>query len=171
MQSPLVTARVVWAGIIASVGVFFVVLHVSEHPTEPQTPAMFPLFAIAALSAAVASFLVPPRIHAEMARAQGIETREEPNSVTPGAATGTRRAFAQPDKARAAAWRLFNSSFILSLALSEAVALFGFAVGFTGFGEERALPFFAVALVLLALRFPRGGAAEKMLEKSLGASF
>lgn len=171
MQSPLVTARVLWGGIVSSVGVFFVVLHVAEHPNEPQNPAMFPLFGIAALSAAVASFLVPPRIHAETARTAGLETREAPNTTIPGAASGTKRVFVDPDKARAAAWRLFNSPFILSLALSEAVALFGFAVGFTGFGEERALPFFAVALVLLGLRFPGANAAEKMLEKSLGATF
>jgi hypothetical protein len=171
MQPPLVTARVLWAAILSSVGVMFVVLRVAEHPSEPQKPELFPIFGFFALSVAAASVLLPARLHAEVARAQRLETREEPNTVTPDAPSATRRVFVEPEKARAVAWRLFMSPFIISLALSEAVALSGFVLGFSGFPEERVLPFFLVSAVLLALRFPKASAAEKMLEKSLGATF
>src|SRR6187551_2048009 len=114
MQTPLLTARVLWAAILSSVGVLFVVLRIAEHPSEPQNPELYPFFGFFALSVAVASFLVPPRLHAEMARAARLETREEGSTVTPDTPNATRRVFAEPEKARAAAWRLFMSPFIVS---------------------------------------------------------
>ncbi|MGZ3424801.1 MAG: hypothetical protein ACXWUG_05275 [Polyangiales bacterium] len=50
---------------------------------------------------------------------------------------------------------MFQTAAILGLAMTEAIALFGLVLGFQGFDLPVFLPFFVVAWLVFALRFPR----------------
>ena len=171
MKGPsLRISRLVWFAIFCSVVLFYVSFRLTEHPSAPADPSLFLPFAGLSLTSAVMSFVIP-RLMQRGANAFGLETREVPGVVTPDSPNATKRVFTDPDKARLKAWQLFQTKLTLSLALSETPALFGYFLGFTGFSEERILPFFVASLVLIAVRFPTANAAEKMLEGSAGASF
>jgi hypothetical protein len=172
MRDPALTnARTVWAGILCSVCLFYVALRMSTHSSAPADASSFFVFAALAVSGALASFFLPTYLHRRGARRTSLETREAETAITANSTSTTRRVFVNPDKARSFARRLYQSWLILSLALSESVALVGLLLGFRGFPEERVLPFFVASLTLIAVRFPRAHAPERMLETSAGARF
>lgn len=168
---PLVTLRIVWAAILVSVALLFVSLRFVSLPSEPADPSLFPILLAVGLVQSVGSIVLPGFLHRQGTRAQPLETREVARTVTPDSPSPTLRVFVDPDKARLEAQKRFQVVTILSLALSESVALFGYVLGFQGHPEGRVVPFFLVSLVLILIRFPRAGAAERMLETSTGASF
>jgi hypothetical protein len=172
MQDPaLRTARVMWVGILVSVGLFYVVLRMAKHPSAPDDPISFPIFAALALSGGFASLLLPPYLHRQGTLRAALETRDAESAISADSTTTTRRVFVDPGKARGVAQKLYQSSLVLSLALSESVALVGLVLGMRGFPEERVLPFFVASVGLIALRFPRANAPERMLETSAQARF
>lgn len=172
MKDPVLgKVRTVWAGTLVSVGVFYLALRWSPHPSTPNDPNVLFVFVALALTAAVASFALPPRLHRQGTLREALETRDGDSVITADSSSTTRRIFVDPDKARFSARRLYQSSLILSLALSESVALAGLLLGLRGFPEERTLPFFVASLALIALRYPKPNAPERMLETSARARF
>lgn len=162
---PLQVPRILWAALIASTVVFLVVLLVLRPaPPEPPPLMMFPGFAVTAVLLLVASVFVP-RMTIRNAVLQSKpevteETIEDParaaSDVLPyrDTATLTRKVAKNPKKARRKALVIYQTSFILGMALSEAVALFGFVLHFLGFPLSWALPFFGACWISMALRFP-----------------
>jgi hypothetical protein len=82
------------------------------------------------------------------------------------------RTIAKPAEARAVFAGRFYTSFILSLALSEAVAVFGL-VGHVGgfFPMSVALVFVGAAIVLQALRFPSAARCVAITERAWNAKW
>ena len=172
MKDPaLVSARMIWMGILCSVGVFYVVLRMSKRPDAPEDPLTFATFAACALGGALASLLLPPYFHRQGTLRAALETRAAESAITADSTTTTRHVFVDSEKARAAARQLYQSALVLSLALSESVALFGLLLGLRGFPEERVLPFFVASIALIGLRYPRANAPQRMLETSAQARF
>ena len=169
----LTTMRIMWASLMFSVCIMLVVVFIVPH--EPvSAPAFYvPLFAAVALWCALLSFVLPKRMYV-----QGAKNQEIPLSPSqsfggmPGGmfqdAGPARKLPAHPDEARRHATVLFQTQFILSLALSEAVALFGFMLGHLGFSPVQFVPFFVVSLALMALRFPTEERIVAMFEAATG---
>lgn len=131
---------------------------------------MFFALSAAAVAVLVASFVVPPlglrqaAQHAKLEATQEtvVDPARDGSDVLPyrETATVTRTVAAKPKQARTRALIAYQTSLILGMALSEAVALLGFVLHFVGFPLLWVLPFFLASWVSMALRFPT---VEKVL--------
>lgn len=174
------TARILWGALLASTGVYLVLLLTvrPEMDHAPHEPFLFPALAVAALGAAVASFIIPASLYRQNAARAKLDCKEETvqDPVRAGSdvlpyretATRTRKVAAKPEVARRRAFVLYQTAMILELALAEAVCLLGFVLGWLGFPILHVLPFFVVAWVLFALRFPTLERAIAPLERAQG---
>jgi hypothetical protein len=170
-SKPLFVPRVLWGALLASTFIYLYVLYTvarDRADLEPD-PALLPALGAVALGAAVASFLLPAQMHRAAAKSVKLEVKEIPDpnaSVAFRDQTPTIRVFADPDEVRKKAVALYHTPLILSLALSEAVAVFGLVLGFLGFDWMMVLPFFVTSWILFALRFPEARHALEPLEKA-----
>ncbi len=170
------TFRILWGALFASTVIFFVIMLV-VHPENqgPPQSIMAPAFAFVALTTAVMSFIMPRMNYRQAIANVKLETVEQSvdtgSDVLPYRSGAKRRVFAKPDQARRKALVIFQTPFILSLALSESIALYGFILGFLGFHFLIALPFFLVSWVLIALRFPTEQKVFGPFEAGTGAHF
>jgi hypothetical protein len=173
----MATLRILWFALLASVflylGIAIVVL--SKVAVKPQIPFMPFVLSGLSLVVAVVSFVLPPITYAQAAKTVEIDVQDE---VAPSAfpsryreAMPKRQVFSDPQAATSKAFALFMTPFILSLALSEAIALFGLVLVQMGFGVLTGLPFFFAGAVLIAVRFPTESKVLDMFEKARGASF
>lgn len=138
MGDPLLfTPRILWFALLVSQLVYVFILTVSGAvplPAEPPDPMLPLMFGAAAFGVAVASFVVP-----------AVLTRNLAGTVAEGDAHG--------DPRRKAMSMMFTP-FIISLALSEAVSIFGLIVGYLGHPIAAWAPFIASGMLLTAWRFP-----------------
>jgi hypothetical protein len=171
------TTRILWFALLVAcfmyVGLAFGGFF--PRPVVAPEPIMPIAFAGVAAMLSAASFLMPRMVYAGAARAADLATQEE---VAPdGYSQKYREAmpksvvFADPNAARNKAYALFMTPFILSLALSEAIALFGLVLSVLGFEKTVCAPFFAVGAVLILIRFPSEPSILAALERARGASF
>jgi hypothetical protein len=172
----LTTLRIIWGSLLAAIGFYAFILAFSlvHSAGAPQGPSLvLPLAAVAVACAGVSVFL-PRTLHRQAVLKTQLETVQEP---APDAFSGeyrqalpTRTVFADAKTARRTAMLCFQQPFILSVALSESVALFGLTVGIFGYGMGTAAPFFAAGFLLVASRFPTEsrvfGPFEKWLMRS-----
>ncbi len=166
--------RVLWGALLAATLVYLYIGEMAVDPEMEPNEALLPGLAVAALVSAVASFLLPRFIHrAAVARADlRVKDIPDPNgSVMFRERSSTIRVFADPNRARQRAYQLFLAPFILSLALTESIAIDGLILRFTGFPWVAALPFFAASWALYAVRFPRIRSVLAPLEAAEGARF
>lgn len=171
-QSPASgVVRILWMALIGSVALLFVVYRLGSHPPAPANATLFPILVLCGVFSGGASLFYTGFLYRQGARKLALETREIPSTIGPDHPNATRRVFVDPEKARGSGNVLYQSTFILSLAFAESVALYGLVLGMRGFRDEQVLPFFGVALALMAFRYPGPRAAEKMLERALGATF
>jgi hypothetical protein len=159
LSQRLQVPRILWFAIFGSTLIFIVLRFVIPMEPVKAEPMMLPLLGLCALSSLVMSFFLPARLGNQARRAQKLEIVEsaDPNAtsdVIPGSAGPKRRVFADPKKAIGAAFMTYQSPFILGMALSESVALSGLVLWFLGFGLAEGLPFFVLAWISMALRFP-----------------
>lgn len=173
----LITLRLLWFALLAATFLYLgiavgVLAKVAAKPQIPQMPAT-----LGGLSLAIAiiSFVLPPKLYSVAAKTGEIATTDE---VVPNAfpsryreAMPKRQIFADPQAATNKAYTTFMVPFILSLALSEAIALFGLVLVQMGFGVLTGLVFFFAGAVLIAVRFPTESKVRDMFEKARGASF
>jgi hypothetical protein len=138
------TLRILWGALLAGQLVFPVVLWMLRYgpdaqPVPSAPPAMLaPVVGIVGISFAALSFVVPP---AQFRKATGGVTRPRPGESL----------------ADAVLERLLGPAtvaLILSVAMSEAVTLLGFALGMLGFGVKMYAPFFATGIALTLMRMP-----------------
>lgn len=171
------TLRILWFALLASVfmhlGIAVAVL--SKNAIKPQIPFMPFMLGGLSLAIAVVSFVLPPVTYRQAAKAVQVEIKDE---VVPSAfpsryreAMPKRQIFSDPQAATNSAYALFMAPFILSLALSEAIAIFGLVLVQMGFGVVTGLPFFFAGAVLIALRFPTESKVRDMFEEARGAFF
>lgn len=162
--------RVLWAALYASTFIY-VFLYFTVAPDQPQQPigTMRIALAVTALMVAVVSFVLPASLHRKGAAMAKLDVKDVPDpdgSVMLRDEAPTIRVFADPAKARKKAMALYFTPLILSLALTEAIAIFGFVLGFLGAELPTVLPFFVAAWILFIPRFPRWKAAVEPLEQA-----
>ncbi len=174
----LLTQRIIWFALLSASILYMVIAFVLvKRPPllEPPNPIMPLVFGIVAISVTAASFFVPRIVYAQTVQKMNVETKEEaaPNAFPEGYrdALPKRIVFADPQAAIGTALICWQTPLIISLALSEAVALFGFVLAQLGFAPMYTLPFFLAGAVLIAIRFPRLPQIRAMFEKARGASF
>jgi hypothetical protein len=172
----LQTPRILWGALFASTVIFFVIMLVVHPETSgPPEPIMAPALGFVALTTAVMSFIIPRMNYRQATANVKLDTVEESvdtgSDVLPYRGGAKRRVFTDAKAARKKALMIFQTPFILSLALSESIALYGFVLGFLGFHFLIALPFFIVSWVLIALRFPTEQKVFGQFETGTGAHF
>lgn len=176
-QPQLLVFRILWFALLLAaflyVAIGYGVLAKNAHP--PQLPIM-PM-ALGGLSVVVAimSFLMPRFIYRQRVMEMDVKIV---NEIAPNAfpdryreAIPKRAIFADPERAITQAYLSFMTPFIMSLALSEAIALFGLVLLQLGFGPTLPIPFFAVGILLVAIRFPRHSQVQEAFEQARGAVF
>ncbi|HEY1695690.1 MAG TPA: hypothetical protein VGG39_26160 [Polyangiaceae bacterium] len=160
------TIRILWAALTMSVlmmaGVTFVVVPQVPRDGLPMTNVI--ILVVAAVGVSIASFVMPPRAYAQ-SKAEVAEP--EPGS---GGVRGPAR-FVDPSRAVGRALAMGQTAFILAMALSEANACIGLAMHMLGAPHAWSLPFFALALVLMATRFPTPERILGPFERRHGATF
>jgi hypothetical protein len=170
----MMTPRILWAALFASTFIYLGIFYV--HGAEPGAvaePMLGIALAVVAAVVSVLSFVLPHRFH-RMALANtklDIEDAPDPSASVMGfeGRGPTIRVFSNPNAARDRAFAIFFTPFILSVALSEAVATFGLVLGLQGFSWSSVLPFFAASWILFLLRIPTASRIFQPLEEALGA--
>ena len=169
--------RILWFALFAATFMYMGVAYgvLPKTMNAPQEPLMAPVFAGLSLVIAVMSFLVPRMTYKQAVQAASVKITEElASSAFPNRyreAMPKRAVFAEPVAAAGLAFACFQTPFILSIALSEAIALFGLVLSQLGFDMMVSLPFFLAGAALVAIRFPQQSTVLGMFEKARGASF
>lgn len=141
MHPRLRVQRILWAALMVSGGVFVLVAKAAApapNPRHPPDPTMLYAIGAVALVVAVLSFVLPAR---QRARAFRDLPPYDPSS--PHAAAALKKRFLRA-----------NTIFVLTMALRQAVGLFGLVIAMNGFGLTVALGFFLASLALMAASFP-----------------
>ena len=164
--------RILWGALLASQVVYVGVLSAGlVQPERPPDPIMLPVLIGTATVVAIASFLLPEIIRRGAIAKSGIVVHDIPDPEAPigfrGAAP-TIRGYADPARVIARAFPLGFTPLILSLALAEAISIFGLTLGVTGHGPEAWAGFFAVGMTLTAIRFPTADTFLRPIEKHTG---
>jgi hypothetical protein len=155
-QLSITTPRILWAALLMSQGiyVFLLVGGILRPPTEPPQPIMLTMISIVAMIVAGVSIVLPRVLHAQAARRLA---HQEPGLLDHGQRVVLQRAL-----------QLGFTPLVLSLALSEAVAIFGLVLGAVGFHLAQCVPFFAAGLLLTLIRFPTEGRFLGPIEDAFG---
>lgn len=174
MTARLQIPRTLFVALFTATIVLLVVLLTVKLPDSgPQSPMLPPVLALVSLGVLAVSFVLPARQLAMGLAGSNLAITEEPDpgasEVIPYRDAPKRRVFADPQRAVARAFGLYVPKFILEMALSEAVALFGFVVGYLGHPPIMFLPFFALSWLAMAARFPTLGKVIGPLERAFDA--
>ena len=161
------TPRILWGAMLASVGIYAgLIVSGALGSGADADPLPLPLLLSLSVALAIASFVLPHVLHRQAIARAKFEIDERPMNVAP---TNYRSASGRYRQLRsgvyAAALPLFFTPFILSLALSEAVAVLGVAGASTGVSPMYCLPLLGVSALLIAVRFPTWSAVVGPIEK------
>jgi hypothetical protein len=168
--------RILWTALSFST-VFFVVLVTGFRPAPagPPQAILLPAFAFIAIGMIVVSFVLPRvgyKTAVDNARPEITEvTDASASDVIPYRDAPRRRVFAKPEEARRKAVVIFQTPFILGMALTESITLLGFTLGWLGHPMWAWAPFFAVGWELFALRFPTKQAVFGRFAEAKRAAF
>ncbi len=170
----LTTVRVLWASLLFSTVLELGVVLWADFDRHVALQTVAFMLVIAAVGVAIASFVLPRRFHTLGLRQLALPVIEVPVQNAEmrdyRSAVGTERVFRDAAAAQIGMLRAFQMPFILGLALTEAVALFGFVIAQGRFAPSSyALPFFGVAWVLFGLRFPTVARIVHPAERLYGA--
>jgi hypothetical protein len=156
----LFTPRVLWAALLFSQVLYFVMLAAPgllEVPSTPPAPVMLYGLAGAAVVVAVVSFALPAVLQRGAAARSRLDTKPLEGAAVASAAYRAEvgpRGFADREAALQLGIQLGLTPFILGCALNESVALFGFVLGFLGEPLLVVLPFFVASWLMMLPRFP-----------------
>jgi hypothetical protein len=169
------TIRILWAALMASVVMLGVVSFVVSGQGHSPQFAMLIGLGVSAVAEAVMSFVLPANGLKTGFRTFSAETVErsapgDESAMFGGQAT-TQKVFKHPGKAFKAGLIRYQTAFILSLALSEAVAINGVILAQLGFDPVEFLPFVAVGFLLMAIRYPTEERIMAVIEKGTGVRF
>ncbi len=156
----LTVVRTVWSSILVSTLILLVVVLDADFDRHVELdPTAFGAIVAVAVLFSVVTLVVPGRLHRAAVARLSLPTEDVP---VPDAANpdyrrpaATERVFRDPPAARLALLRAFHPPFLLGVALAQGVAAMGVIVALGRLAPSSyALPFFVVAWMLLALRFP-----------------
>lgn len=167
----LMTMRVMWGAISGST-VLLLIVGFTAAPAPEQPPQMVMLVAVGALSLGLigASQVVPKQVLVGALKAQKFQVVEPPATERMfNDAPRRGRKFAEPEQVRLKLIQCAQTPFILGLALSEAVAIFGLMLMMLGFQLTHTLGFFVVSWVLLLSKYPKLESFERVLEATYDA--
>lgn len=133
MKDSLLVPRILWTALFASTLIYLIVLEVVELQAGGSWQMLVYPLAFVAVTTAGAS-LMAPRM---MLRRTGSDT-----------STGTHDGG-------------YLTTLIVALALAESVAIFGLVLGFLRAPPTVVVPFFAVAWILMIVRFPTKERADR----------
>ncbi len=168
----LMTPRILWAALLFSTLMLGVLPYVATLPDQPPNPILLPVFGAVALGQVVLGLVFP-----ETAMRKSLATRltklivERPNpaaEVTFREAAPPIKAFDDPNVVWPQVFMIWQTSFILKMALAESVGLMGLVLPFQGFPREYTLPFVAVAVTLQIARFPTAAKIQAAVQKATG---
>ena len=170
----LLTPRIMWMALMMSNVMIFVVLTLTAQPPQaPPDPIVFIVLAMIATSAAVAHFLLPERMRQANVAGSKLETTErvDPNaSVIFRDAAPRIRVFVDEKAVAATGGRVFQTPFIVGMALAESIGIDGGVLVAMGFPVEHAVAFPAIGALLMIRSFPTRKAMLAPLEQHYGAT-
>jgi hypothetical protein len=167
--------KILWGALTISIGMFGVVLFVVRQNQAAQgvDNAMLAGLGVAAVVEAVLSLTMPASMYRQALKNKTFDLKEEAfGDAAAGQnrdAVETHRVFAKPEKALALGILMYQTPFILGMALGEAVAINGLVLGFLGQPITVVVPFFVVSLGLALSRFPSTGGIIKQMQLAVGA--
>jgi F0F1-type ATP synthase membrane subunit c/vacuolar-type H+-ATPase subunit K len=126
MKDSLFVPRILWAALFASTLIYLLVLEVVEVQTGGSWQMLVYPLAFIAVTTGGASLIAPRMM-----------LRRPRSDASTGPADGG-----------------YVTTLIVALALAESVAIFGLVLGFLGAPPTIVVPFFAVAWILMIIRFP-----------------
>ncbi len=171
MAARIRVPRIVWGAMLASLGAYAAAIVTSVQGAPPGGELLpLPVLIGLAASCAIASFVAPSLVHRQAIARATIAVEELPLNTAPTGyrSTGGRYLRLTP-AVYDIALALYFTPLILSLALSEAVAIFGVLAGFSGMPPTHWAPFLGASALLIAVRFPTWRAAIAPIEKHTGA--
>jgi hypothetical protein len=174
MAEKLQTMRIIWGALLMSTFMYLVVVFVVQQngtrPTEEISPLLAPAFALAAVGLAVASVVLPRAMLKTALLAKRWRIGELPAEQRLFSdRQGRSRYFSDPQSVRGEAFPAQQTSFMVGMALAEAVALFGFMLLYLGFGWAWGTPFFVVCWGLMLTRFPSSKRLDQQIEQAYDA--
>lgn len=145
MKQALLTQRIVWGALMASVVIYGVVAYVLSTTNEPQPidPTLRWALAAAAVFTAMASITLRRIKLPALAEEPSPYHRAAPVEAAPPEVLGE-----------------LMTAYILTWALSEAVAVFGLVLAIISYTYEAYLPYALAALILQATNPPTQGRLE-----------
>jgi hypothetical protein len=163
-------ARVLWGSLTASTVIFAgLALGVPHNVPRPMELQVQWALVFLALVVAIVSFVLPARTYSNALQSRKAEVAQpEPMA---GFVAGQGARFVHPGKAAGQAVVLWQTPFILSMALSEAVTLLGFIIAWSGGALAVAGPLMAAGTLLAAVRFPTLARMLGPYERAHGATF
>lgn len=126
MAGKLLVPRILWFALFLSTLVYLYVLDLTTVQGEPSWEKLLTGLAITAVAVGAASLFAPRLL-----------VKRRPPKPSHGS----------PENR-------YVTSFILAMALAEAVAIYGLVLGFKGAPPSVVLPFFVGAWILMIIRFP-----------------
>lgn len=173
------TQRILWFALTSAPFIYFgVARFVVIAPPRPPPAVMLPALGAVALSTVAMSFMLPPILFAKALRSLGgatLRTRQE--SLSQGApldggfrdAPASAAVVEDPSRVIRLAAQADQTPLIITLALRESVAIFGLVLALLGVPIEHALPFFALSVALMVMRYPSLSSLQRRAEAVLGA--
>lgn len=170
------TLRILWGALTSTMAVYAVVLQVTagQRSGPPPDPPVVMALTLAAIVAAAVSYVLPKRLYKVAADAAEVELTKEADpdgSVIFRESAPMVTVFADPAQARRKAAALFFTPFILGMALSEAVGIMGFLLGFLGAGLADFAPLMVLSAGLMLLRYPSEARVDGAFAEAKGAKF
>ncbi|MGB5696159.1 MAG: hypothetical protein WBM46_10935 [Polyangiales bacterium] len=126
MAGRLLVPRILWFALFLSTLIYLYVLDVTTLHGEPSWERLWTGISIAAVAVGAASLFAPRLL-----------VKRRPTRLNGGSSENR-----------------YLTSFILAMALAEAVAIYGMVLGFKGAPSSVVLPFFVGAWILMLIRFP-----------------
>jgi hypothetical protein len=172
----LTTVRILWAGIFGSTVLMLGVVLEADFDRHVDLQAeTFGALSGVALTIGALSLVLPSRLYRAALLRLALPTTDVPihDAVTPDyrSPARTERVFRDLPAARTAVIRAFQTPFLFGAGLAEAVAILGLVVALQRMAPSAyALPFFAVAWVLLAVRFPTTARVVGPVESTCSAT-
>lgn len=165
----LQTPRVLWFALLMS-NAMYAVVGMLAAPTDGSTidPTLLVALGVVALGNGVGAFIIGMKLRRTAYLKANFEVEEVPD---PNAETMFRdsppmiRQFAKPDTIPKRLMPLAFTPFILELALSESVAIFGLVAALLGADVLTWLPFIFTGATLIAVRFPTEARWLRALER------
>lgn len=164
----LQTPRILWFAILMSSVMFAVVAFIAAPKDLTISPTMLVVLGAAAVMNSIGGFVLGMWLRRQGYMRAKFEVVEVPDTTAETMfrdAPPMVREFANPDKVRKRLMALAQTPFILELALSESVAIFGLVAAMLGAEPLTWLPFIVVGALLIMARFPTEARFIRGLER------